>query len=31
VRALAAAAAALDPEGVMNPQVLLDPADRLEE
>ena len=31
VRALAAAAAALDPKGVMNPRVLLDPVDRLEE
>jgi alkyldihydroxyacetonephosphate synthase len=30
VRTLAAAAAALDPAGVMNPHVLLDPVDRLE-
>jgi alkyldihydroxyacetonephosphate synthase len=29
VRTLAAAAAALDPSGVMNPRALLDPADRL--
>jgi alkyldihydroxyacetonephosphate synthase len=29
VRTLAAAAAALDPRGVMNPRALLDPADRL--
>ncbi len=31
VRVLAAAAAALDPEGILNPQALLDPTDRLEE
>jgi alkyldihydroxyacetonephosphate synthase len=30
IRVLAAAAAALDPAGVMNPHALLDPADRLE-
>ncbi|HEY6005391.1 MAG TPA: FAD-linked oxidase C-terminal domain-containing protein, partial [Anaeromyxobacter sp.] len=30
VRLVRAAAAALDPAGVMNPQVLLDPVDRLE-
>jgi len=30
VRVIAAAAAALDPAGVMNPRVLLDPVDRLE-
>jgi alkyldihydroxyacetonephosphate synthase len=31
VRALSAAAATLDPEGILNPHVLLDPVDRLEE
>lgn len=31
IRTLAAAAAALDPQGVMNPHVLLDPVDRLGE
>jgi alkyldihydroxyacetonephosphate synthase len=31
VRTLSAAAAALDPDGVMNPRALLDPADRLME
>jgi alkyldihydroxyacetonephosphate synthase len=30
VGALAAVAKALDPTGVMNPRVLLDPVDRLE-
>ena len=30
VRVLAASAAALDPTGVLNPHVLLDPIDRLE-
>jgi FAD/FMN-containing dehydrogenase len=30
LRTLAAAAAALDPAGILNPHVLLDPVDRLE-
>jgi FAD/FMN-containing dehydrogenase len=30
VRALAAAAAALDPAGILNPHALLDPVDRLQ-